>query len=102
MVKVIDTNVLVIGGGGAAARAALEARQRGAGVAMVMKGLFGKCGTTAYKVVEIAGYNAADGQVDPEDSPEEHLKDILAAAAWGASPPSERARPGLPRGSTRR
>ncbi len=81
MVKVIDADVLVIGGGGAAARAALEARQRGATVAMVMKGLFGKCGATAYKVAEIAGYNAADRQVDPEDSPEEHLKDILVAAA---------------------
>ncbi|MGE5620400.1 MAG: FAD-binding protein, partial [Sphingomonadaceae bacterium] len=44
MVKVIDADVLVIGGGGAAARAALEARQRGATVAMVMKGQFGKCG----------------------------------------------------------
>ncbi|MGE5618176.1 MAG: FAD-binding protein, partial [Sphingomonadaceae bacterium] len=44
MTKVLDADVLVIGGGGAAARAALEARQRGATVAMVMKGQFGKCG----------------------------------------------------------
>ena len=81
MAKVIDADVLVIGGGGAAARAALEASQCGAKVAMVMKGLFGKCGATAYKVAEIAGYNAADREVDPEDSPEEHLNDILVAAA---------------------
>ena len=81
MAKVIDADVLVIGGGGAAARAALEASKRGVTVAMVMKGLFGHCGATAYKVAEIAGYNAADGLVDPEDSPEEHLKDILQASA---------------------
>ncbi len=81
MTRFIDTDVLVIGGGGAAARAALEARREGARVVMVMKGLFGRCGATAYRVAEIAGYNAADGLVDPDDSPEEHLKDILAAAA---------------------
>lgn len=81
MVKVIDTDVLVIGGGGAAARAALEARRSGARVTMVMKGKLGKCGATAYRVAEIAGYNAADGQADPEDTPEEHFKDILAASA---------------------
>lgn len=81
MVQVIDTDVLVIGGGGAAARAALEARRQGARVTMVMKGAFGKCGATAYKVAEIAGYNVADGLVDPADTPDEHFKDILAAAA---------------------
>lgn len=81
MVEIIDTDVLVIGGGGAAARAALEARRLGARVAMVMKGKLGKCGATAYRVAEIAGYNAADGQVDPEDTPDEHFKDILAASA---------------------
>ena len=81
MGQVIDSDVLVIGGGGAAARAALEAHRSGAGVTMVMKGSFGKCGATAYRVAEIAGYNAADGLIDPEDTPDEHLRDILAAAA---------------------
>jgi len=79
--RYIDTDVLVIGGGGAAGRAALEASLGGARVAMVMKGRFGKCGATAYKIAEMAGYNFADGSPDPEDSPAEHLKDILAAAA---------------------
>ena len=41
MVKVIETEVLVIGGGGAAARAALEAQQSGAKVTLVIKGNFG-------------------------------------------------------------
>lgn len=81
MARQVDTDVLVVGGGGAAARAALEASRRGARVAMVMKGTFGKSGATAYKVAEMAGYNFADGYPDPRDSPAEHLKDILNAAA---------------------
>jgi len=64
-----------------AGRAAIEARRNGARVTMAMKGEFGKSGTSAAKVAETAGYNVADGLVDPEDNPEEHLKDILAAAA---------------------
>lgn len=80
MTEVVETDVLVIGGGGAAARASLEAFQRGVRVVMVMKGKFGKCGATAYKVAEIAGYNAADAIVDKNDSPDEHYKDILKAA----------------------
>lgn len=64
-----------------AGRAAIEARRNGARVTIAMKGEFGKSGTSAAKVAETAGYNVADGLVDPEDNPEEHLKDILAAAA---------------------
>lgn len=74
-------DVLVVGGGAAAGRAAIAAHRRGAQVRMVMKGRFGHSGSSAYKVAEIAGYNAADGMVDPDDSPAEHLRDILAAAA---------------------
>jgi succinate dehydrogenase/fumarate reductase flavoprotein subunit len=79
--RVVSTDVLVIGGGGIAGRAAIEASRQGARVAMVMKGEFGKSGTSAAKVAEAAGYNVADGLVDPEDNPEEHYKDILTAAA---------------------
>jgi succinate dehydrogenase/fumarate reductase flavoprotein subunit len=64
-----------------AGRAAIEARRNGAQVTMVMKKEFGKSGTSAAKVAESAGYNVADGLVDPKDNPEEHFKDILAAAA---------------------
>ncbi len=79
--QTVSTDVLVIGGGGMAGRAAIEANRQGASVAMVMKGEFGKSGTSAAKVAEAAGYNVADGLVDPEDNPEEHYKDILTAAA---------------------
>jgi len=77
----VSTDVLVIGGGGIAGRAAIEASRQGARVAIVMKGEFGKSGTSAAKVAEAAGYNVADGLVDPEDNPEEHYKDIVTAAA---------------------
>lgn len=79
--ETVSTEVLVIGGGGMAGRAAIEVIRQGARVAMVMKGEFGKSGTSAARVAEAAGYNVADGLVDPADNPEEHLKDILAAAA---------------------
>lgn len=81
MAKTIESDVLIIGGGGAAARAALEAHLQGSKVVMVMKGKFGECGATAYKVAEMAGYNVADGKVDPQDNPREHFKDICRAAA---------------------
>lgn len=79
--QTLSTDVLVIGGGGMAGRAAIEASRQGARVAMVMKGEFGKSGTSAARVAEAAGYNVADGLVDPADNPEEHYRDILAAAA---------------------
>ena len=44
MTRVIETEVLVIGGGGAGARAALEAHAAGAKVTLVVKGTFGITG----------------------------------------------------------
>jgi fumarate reductase (CoM/CoB) subunit A len=81
-----ETDVIIVGGGGAACRAAIAAGDSGARVAMVVKGRLGKCGATAYKVAEVAGFNVADGQVDPEDSPEKHYDDIMAAAYGMADP----------------
>lgn len=45
MTNILQTDVLVIGGGGAASRAAIEARLAGAGVILVTKGTFGTIGT---------------------------------------------------------
>ncbi len=81
-----DADVLVIGSGGAGCRAALEAHYQGAKVAIACKGKFGKCGTTAFPVADTAGYNAADGCVDPADSPAEHYRDILQAGLGAAYP----------------
>jgi len=73
-------DVLIIGSGGAGCRAAIEAHDAGARVAIVTKGIFGRSGTTAFNVADSAGYNWADGEVDPLDSPETHFKDIMDAA----------------------
>lgn len=84
MTKIYD--VLVIGGGGAAARAALEACRSGADVLMATKGVFGVSGATAYPVSEQAGFSAADGVIDPEDSPEVHYNDIIEAGLGMTDP----------------
>ena len=75
----MDTDVLVIGSGGAGCRAALEAYETGARVLLVTKGEFGKSGTTAFRVADTAGYNMADGVVDPRDNPKAHFEDIMQA-----------------------
>lgn len=80
-VERVTTEVLVIGGGGMAGRTALAASHEGAAVTLAMKGQFGRSGTSAARVAEAAGYNVADGLVDPQDNPGEHYRDILAAAA---------------------
>ena len=76
----MDTDVLIIGSGGAGCRAALEAYDTGARVIVVTKGGFGKSGTTAFRVADTAGYNMADGVVDPGDNPKAHFEDIMQAA----------------------
>lgn len=84
MTKFVD--VIVVGGGGAACRAAIEAADIGAKVAVIVKGKLGQSGATAYKVAEMAGFNVADSQGDIDDSPEEHYRDIMAAAYGMADP----------------
>lgn len=53
MIKTLETEILVIGGGGAASRAALEARKAGAKVTLAVKGRYGFMG--------IRGGGASDG-----------------------------------------
>lgn len=78
--KKIECDVLVIGGGGAGLRAAVEAKMKGGVVVLIQKKEMGRSGTTAYEVAELAGYNAADGAGDPEDTPDVHFNDIIKAA----------------------
>ncbi len=80
MIPTVDTDVLVIGGGGAGARAALSAAEAGARVMLALKGVLGTSGATAYRVASVGGFQAATGTGDPEDSPEEHFNDIVRAA----------------------
>lgn len=82
----IECDVLVVGGGGAALRAAVEAASRGAEVVLVTKGRLGASGATSFGVAETAGFAVPDGHADPDDSPEEFLRDILRTGQGCADP----------------
>ena len=82
----ITTQVLVIGGGGAAMRAALEANAAGAEVLMLSKGAAGYSGATYYSVAEIGAFNIPDGGIDKTDNPEAYYNDMMAAAQGAANP----------------
>lgn len=74
---ILRADVLVVGGGGAAGRAAVEAHNAGAKVVLATKGRLGVAGATAAALAEIAGLAVADKALDPTDSPELHMGDIL-------------------------
>lgn len=84
--QTVDIDVLVIGGGGAGARAAVEARKEGAKVALVTKTRFGHGGATAHRVSETGGFNVADGSMDPADGPVQHYDDIMRNALGMCDP----------------
>lgn len=73
----ITTDVLIVGAGGAACRAAIAAADAGAKVLMATKQPIGKAGATTYPVAEMAGYNAGDPRI-PGDI-EKHYEDIVLA-----------------------
>lgn len=77
--EMIYTDVLVLGAGTAAARAALESERAGAETMMVTKRSFGHAGTSTFRVAESAGFSAS-GFADPTDSPAAHEEDIMTAA----------------------
>jgi fumarate reductase (CoM/CoB) subunit A len=77
------TDVLVVGGGLAALRAALEARRAGATVRMACKGMVGRSGASS---VAGQGYSAAFGHGGEPDSPALHTEDTLLAGRGLADP----------------
>lgn len=79
MPETMNSDVLIVGGGGAGARAAVEASDDGASVVLALKGYLGSSGATTYGVAEMAGFNVADGGVEPLDNPDVHYQDILTA-----------------------
>jgi fumarate reductase (CoM/CoB) subunit A len=83
MVRMVDsvyeTDVLVIGGGGAAARAAIEADEFDANVIMTVKGLLGRSCCTSMAETTC---NAAFGFADPEDSTEKHFEDTVIGGGY--------------------
>lgn len=80
--RVHDTDVLIVGAGAAASRAALAAVQGGARTTIVVKKRVGQSGATNYprKGPYGSAWQAADGCSAPDDSPDVHYRDIMAAA----------------------
>ena len=76
--KTIDCDVLVVGAGGAGCRAAIEASKHNLDVIMLSKELVGKAHTSMAE----GGYNAAIGNVDPDDDPETHFKDTIVGGNY--------------------
>jgi fumarate reductase (CoM/CoB) subunit A len=70
----IKTEVLVIGGGGAGVRAAIEADNQGADVRLVSKGPISKSGLTP---MAYPSYQAAFGYSDSRDNADVHYQDII-------------------------
>ncbi|MBR5473990.1 MAG: FAD-binding protein [Lachnospiraceae bacterium] len=71
------TDVLIVGAGGAACRAAIAAADAGSKVLIATKKPIGVAGATTFPVAEMAGYNAGDPNV-PGDI-EKHYQDIVMA-----------------------
>ena len=76
------SNVLIIGSGGAGLRAAIEAKQLGMEVTVLGK----RQRTDVHTVLAAGGINAAFGNVDKEDSWEQHFADTYIEG-YGLSEP---------------
>src|SRR5690606_7242727 len=73
-----EYDILVIGAGGAGLRAAIEASQAGAGVAVVSKSLLGK----AHTVMAEGGIAAALATVDQRDDWKVHFADTMRGGQY--------------------
>lgn len=76
------SNVLVIGSGGAGLRAAIEVKKAGLDVTVVGK----RMKEDVHTVLAAGGINAALGNVDPEDSWQQHFADTMIEG-YGLSEP---------------
>jgi fumarate reductase (CoM/CoB) subunit A len=84
----IETDVLVVGGGLAALRAALSARTAGADVVVAVKRRLGQSGSSANTT---GGYAAASAEYDPDDDAWQHYADTIAGGGWVNERPLVRA-----------
>ena len=81
--RTIETDVLVIGGGGGGLRAAVSAHDAGARVLVLSKGIVGKSGLTQ---TAVTGFQVAFGYADPRDNPEIHYGDTIRGGYGLADP----------------
>lgn len=86
--ETFQTDVLIIGGGGAAARAAYEAKRMEPAleVLIVTEGKWGAGGSTVWVASETLGINAPLNAAEDGDSPEVYLKDMIETGLGLASP----------------
>jgi fumarate reductase (CoM/CoB) subunit A len=76
--EIIDTDVLVVGAGGAGCRAAIAASDLNQEVLIITKDILGK----AHTVMAEGGYNAALANIDTDDLWDIHVVDTLNAGAY--------------------
>ena len=87
MAETVRTDVLVVGGGGAAARAAIEAHDAGADVVLATKGRFGAIGVrgggaTGISISEATG-GSGFGRVGLSSTPAEKVFDDVVQVGLG-------------------
>jgi fumarate reductase (CoM/CoB) subunit A len=78
MYEIVSTDVLVVGGGGAACRAAIEASQY-AQTSLAVDGVFGRAGTTT---TGMGGMNVALGNFDSRDNWRVHYDDTIKGGQY--------------------
>jgi fumarate reductase (CoM/CoB) subunit A len=71
----LSTDVLIVGGGGAGAMAAIKAMEVGAEVLVVTKGPY----PSGNSSIALAGYAVALGHADPRDNAQVHFEDAIRA-----------------------
>lgn len=76
--EIIDTDVLVIGAGGAGCRAAIAASDSNQEITIITKDILGK----AHTVMAEGGINAALANLDPDDLCDIHASDTCKAGAY--------------------
>src|SRR5579875_2520854 len=76
--KTIESDILIIGAGGAGLRAAIAASDAGLNVVVVSKSLLGK----AHTVMAEGGIAASLGNVDPKDNWQVHFADIIEEGVY--------------------
>lgn len=81
--RTIETDVLIVGGGGGGLRAAVEAHESGARVLVLSKGIVGKSGLTQ---TAVTGFQVAFGYADPRDNPDVHYADSIRGGYGLADP----------------
>ena len=84
--QTIQTDVLIVGGGSAALRAAIAAADAGANVVVALKGQTGKSGASVSRGSPAVAWQCADGCSGDGDSPEVHYQNILSTGLGLADP----------------